>query len=171
MNCAQSIFRSVNAARLPLVCGLLFFLGQESASAQLANSPWPDYGGGYANQHRSGYVGPSTTPKILWSFDLQTIQTGEFNRGYHQPILLPDGTVVLNTADVGKDQIVAVNKNGSLRWDVNESTLGPWLAADASGHIYTTRNTYSSTNNRLRAVTALPIAREPVRPTGAPCAA
>lgn len=135
-----------------LLCGYVVCCAS-IALGQLADSAWPDYGGGFKNQHRSPYAGPSSKPLVLWEFDLATIPTGQFNRGYHQPILLPDGTLVLNTADTSNDQIVALNRDGSLRWVVDDSSLGPWLAADMNGYIYTIRNTYSSSNtDRLRRI-------------------
>ncbi len=123
------------------------------ASAQLADSAWPDYGGGYANQHRSPYHGPTEDPAVLWAYDLQDLGARGFQRGYHQPILLPDGTIVLNTADGSDDQIVALNGDGTLRWHFDESSLGPWLAADVNDQIYTIRKTYGSSGSaRLRAI-------------------
>ena len=134
-----------------VVCFAQFIVA--SAASQLANSPWPDYGGGYLNQHRSPYAGPSSQPVLRWQYDLANLGVSQFQRGYHQPILLPDGTLVLNTADSSNDQIVAVNANGTVRWDVDDSSLGPWLAADQGGHIYTIRNTSGSSNTgRLRSV-------------------
>ena len=148
------MFRSKSAysGLLHGICLVILILPATRVFAQLANSPWPDYGGGYLNQHRSPSVGPSA-PQILWAFDLQTIQaTGGFKRGHHQPILLPDGTLVLNTADSTNDQIVAINPNGTLRWNVSASSLGPWLAADAD-KIYTIRQTYAaSSSTQLRSV-------------------
>jgi outer membrane protein assembly factor BamB len=124
------------------------------AWCQLADSGWPDYGGGYANQHRSPYKGPSASPRIAWTYDLQTIPTGQsFNRGYHQPILLPEGTIVLNTADSDRDAIVALNPDGTRRWYALDNSLGPWLAADQNNQIYTIRDVdYLTPSTRLRAV-------------------
>ncbi|HUT10442.1 MAG TPA: PQQ-binding-like beta-propeller repeat protein [Thermoguttaceae bacterium] len=121
--------------------------------AQLADSAWPDYGGGYANQHCSPNRGPAGDPTVLWTFDLQGIGAQGFQKGFHQPILLPDGTIVLNTADSSDDQIVALNPDGTFRWRFDESSLGPWLAADQNDQIYTIRHTYGmSSSARLRAV-------------------
>jgi outer membrane protein assembly factor BamB len=122
-------------------------------AAQLADSAWPDYGGGYANQHRSPYRGPASNPGILWSFDLRSLQIPQFQRGYHQPILLPDETLALNTADSSADHIIAIRPDGTLRWRLPASTLGPWLAAGQNEQIYTIRMTSgASSSAQLRAV-------------------
>ena len=109
------------------------------AMAQLADSAWADYGGGYANQHRSPNRGPSSSPTIGWSYDLSAMSLGI---AFHQPILLPDGAIVLNAASNGDGAMVALNTNGTLRWDVGhyDELLGPWLAADQNNEIYTLRS-------------------------------
>lgn len=141
---------------LRLTLGFLIFgclvLSTSRLPAQLADSAWPDYGGGYANQHRSPFVGPLESPSILWEFDLSTLPTPEFARGYHQPILLPDGTIVFNTADSANDQIVALNQDGTLRWHLDDSNLSPWLAADVNDQIYTIRGYYAGPTTTLRSV-------------------
>ncbi len=127
-------------------------LSASISQAQLADSSWADYGGGYKNQHRSPYQGPTVSPALLWEFDLESLGTSVFDRGHHQPILLPDGTIVLNTADTSDDRIVAINPDGTLRWQVDDSSLGPWLAADDGNQIYTIRGVRSGTTTSLRSV-------------------
>jgi outer membrane protein assembly factor BamB len=132
---------------------LLIALGTNCASAQLADSAWPDYGGGYLNQHRSPLLGFSSQPRVLWQFNLDSIGVPQVTQGYHQPILLPDGTIVLNSGGSSNDQIMALNPNGTLRWFTDDSSLGPWLAASAAGHIYTIRHNYATVGTeRLRSL-------------------
>jgi len=143
----------LQTAALLAVCASIVLGTAGPVGAQLADSAWPDYGGGYLNQHRSPHRGPAGAPTVLWTFDLQTIGAQGFQKGFHQPILLPDGTIVLNTADSSDDQIVALNPDGTFRWRFDESSLGPWLAADQNDRIYTIRHTYAmSSSARLRAV-------------------
>lgn len=130
---------------------IAFAVSACGAQAQLAHSPWPDYGGGYANQHRSDYVGPSGTLSILWDYDLSALGTSSFERGYHQPILLPGGEIVFNTLDTSNDMTVALNPDGTLKWSFNNSDLSPWLAADVNGQVYALRKSYSSSSGGLRA--------------------
>lgn len=131
----------------PVTAVLLLATLNSVSNAQLTDSAWPDYGGGYANQHRSPFVGPAGVPQVKWEFNLAVLTTTAFERGYHQPILLPDGTIVLNTADSGLDRVVALNPNGTLRWQKQAGVLGPWLAADAKDQIYTIRSTSSAANS------------------------
>lgn len=128
-------------------------LASSRAFGQLANSAWPDYGGGYQNQHRSSLIGPAAKPHVLWQFDLDSLPIPQTQQGHHQPILLPDGTLVLNTGTLGNDQIVALNPDGTLRWRVDDSDLGPWLAASSSEHIYAIRQFYATSETEsLRSV-------------------
>jgi hypothetical protein len=84
---------------------------------------------------------------------MESLSISGFQRGYHQPILLPDGTLVFNTTDSSNDQIFAMRENGTPLWIVDDSSLGPWLAADQSSRIYTIRATYgSSSSAALRSV-------------------
>ena len=144
LQCRRALIPALSRAVYRGLAVLLFMTA--SASGQLANSPWPDYGGGYANQHRSAFAGSSDSAQILWAFDLATISTGFPTRGHHQPILLPDGGIVVNTMESGNGQIVAINPNGTLRWFNDEHALGPWLAADAN-KIYTIINSNGAANS------------------------
>jgi outer membrane protein assembly factor BamB len=154
---AQSCRRPALALLLALVpsAGASAFTAPAATGPGLGDTAWPDYGGGYLNQHRSRYAGPSSTFVKKWEFDLAVIPTREFKRGYHQPILLADGTLVLNLADSSDDQIVALTPQGTLRWRVDDSSLGPWLAVDAQDQIYTIASIYGGfASGRVRAVTS-----------------
>jgi outer membrane protein assembly factor BamB len=126
----------LRGSAMALIALCMAFLVGASASGQLANSAWPDYGGGYANQHRSPNRGPSTAPSISWSYDLGS------ECAFHQPILLPDSSVVLNTEQSNDcPSTLALTSGGTLRWRRQgyDEALGPWLAADQQGQIYTIR--------------------------------
>src|SRR5262245_30568218 len=99
------------------VVALLLSFMATGASGAIATSGWPDYGGGYLNQHRSPYLSFGANPAILWSFDLAAIPTPGLKSGFNQPILLPDATVVFNTFDnLSSNVTVALRPNGTLRW-------------------------------------------------------
>ncbi len=133
-----------SATTLAVLC--LVCSGATSAFAQLAESPWPDYGGGYANQHRSPNRGPSTTPYISWSYDLTTLPISV--SAFRQPSLLPDGSLVFNVgATYGNCGTLSLTSDGTFRWyrQYYDTILGPWLAADQQGHVYLIRGDRSST--------------------------
>lgn len=101
----------------------------------LANSPWPDYGGGLRNTHLSPAIGPNGPVGVLWQYSIPVVP-GRFNIPYRQPVLGSDGTIFFSTFTDGQGFITALNPNGSVKWSKNQGRTGFWMAVDANGYLY-----------------------------------
>jgi outer membrane protein assembly factor BamB len=111
-----------------------------SASAQLADSPWPKFQHDTQNTGRSDdFVGPTTLPTSVWEEDYESPRRAT-------PALAEDGTIYLGA---GRAPLIALNPaNGGLIWtpDAGLSAAldrsAPAVAAD--GTIY-----FGARDNRL----------------------
>jgi hypothetical protein len=100
------------------------------------NAPWPMYQYCAAHRARSPFVGPQTTPRIVWS----DYQKADWNRG----VLLDEGgNVYVTTAD-GK--VVVVDSNDQFNWMYTSTvTTTPAIAGmgalGADGTLYVPQGT------------------------------
>lgn len=114
----------------PLAVIAFGVFGVGSAAAQLADSPWPSYGGDARNSHVSPYLGPASTPTLQWSFPVG------FQQAAFQPIITGDGGIVFGTNEVAGDRLFAINRDGSQRWSIASPGVGNWASSDVLGRVY-----------------------------------
>lgn len=130
-------------------------LMSEKAYGQLADSPWPDYGGGLTNTHVANSIGPSN-PQIRWAYDIVNKQVGEQSYATSQPVLGPDGTIFFVIPQGGLDQnVLALNPDGTTKWVVYGRVLtrpSGWAAIDAEGQLLYLRGSNGSASSRLTAL-------------------
>jgi len=115
---------------------------------QLANSSWPDYGGGVGNTHCSSLLGPGENIHVAWTCEIPC--THGVTGVYYQPVISRNGTIVLSSSiwAAGGGCIVGVNSEGVIVWSKQENITSRWLAADAAGRIIYGRYADSSTGGR-----------------------
>jgi hypothetical protein len=140
-------FSTIWAFTALLACVLYGGVAQD-AHAQLANSSWPDYGGGLTNTHRADAVGPAL-PGIAWSYSLTSSQTG-LTYAYHQASIGSDQSIYFLTYPGGRNEnLVALNSDGTLKWLINGSSIssrvGKWPAVTADGTVLYTSGLSGST--------------------------
>ncbi len=110
----------------------------------LANSVWPDYGGGASNTHRSPVSGFSGLPIIKWEFDLgQELGGSVPYPAHHQPAIDNDGTLFFLATIAGNGgppMAYALSPQGRLSWaqeDSNSSLhYGSWPAVNCGGRLF-----------------------------------
>jgi outer membrane protein assembly factor BamB len=78
------------------------------AEGELADAPWPTYGGNLRNTGQSPYVGPQETA-VKWTFNIT--DDGIFA----QPLIGADGTLYLGTSS-NPGSFYAVNPDGTMKW-------------------------------------------------------
>jgi outer membrane protein assembly factor BamB len=116
----------------------------------LANSLWPDYGGGNSNSHLSPGLGPSQPVQILWTYNVPAGST----RANNQPVIGSDNTIYFTTiSNFTQGHLVALNPDGSLKWDVSDppASLGNWPAVTADGKVVVARMHATVTNYSIKA--------------------
>ncbi|MFC1651557.1 PQQ-binding-like beta-propeller repeat protein [Patescibacteria group bacterium] len=85
---------------------MLLLFSPQSASAQLADSPWPMYHNGPQHRSLSPYDTSHVEPTEKWRFDAgHGIETS--------PTIGPDGTIYFG---VFKDYFIALNPDGTVKW-------------------------------------------------------
>jgi hypothetical protein len=109
----------------------------------LANSVWPDYGGGARNTHRSPVVGFSGSPVVKWEFDLSEEFGGPVPYSlHHQPAVGEDGTLyfLANQYASRPPLAFAVSAQGRLEWtqmhDATQVSYGNWPAVNCGGRLF-----------------------------------
>src|SRR5262249_49084101 len=112
--------------RLCVFC-LLFAISAtaNAVTIGLLNSPWPDYGGGLSNTHLTTAVGPSGPVHVVWQYAVSDVNNS-FNRPYRQAVLGDDGAIYFATYSPDHAQIIALNPNGSVKWDQVAGAVGNW---------------------------------------------
>ena len=130
------------------LCMISMLIGTAASThAQLADTPWPSYGGDARNTHLSPYVGPDTVPTIKWTYS-----TG--GTAVYQPIISPDGAIIFTTNSDGtipRDEMFALERDGMLRWGTTVSELGNWASVDTDGRVYIGYSISGSTSAGFRA--------------------
>jgi outer membrane protein assembly factor BamB len=129
----------IPASLFASVLGLVFCVCRVSVASIELTSPWPDYGGGLANTHRSSAVGPDSTPFLKWAFTIPT--NGPTIGSYHAATIGADGAVFFSAyATSGNKRFYALNANGTERWHRDFSGgVGNWSAVDVAGGVYVGR--------------------------------
>lgn len=120
--------RVVQAVFILSCCGI-FAPISIAVRAQLANSPWPAFGGDAAHTRRSPYEGPvGTGVYVKWSF-----RTG--NSVQSSPAIGVDGTVYVGSLDT---KFYALNgTTGALRWSfTTDGIIVSSPAISAQGNVY-----------------------------------
>ena len=140
-------FMNINVLRAFL--GIVFLSTVSDSLAvpvgQLADSPWPDYGGGLTNSHQTSAVGPSGNVQLLWEYEVPQIR-GSFNQPFRQPVLGGDGTIYFGTFTNREGQLTALHPDGTPQWVQVGNAIGFWPAVDSRGRIY--HEGYRRTNGR-----------------------
>lgn len=122
--------RNMKFLNLSLIipAAILFFAVPLTASAQLADSPWPTYKGNSKHTGLSPYTTQIDKPKLKWKFDAgDGVETS--------PAIGSDGTIYFG---VFKDNFLALNPDGTEKWRFTrkgeEFRSSPTIAKD--GTIY-----------------------------------
>lgn len=122
---------SIQCAFVPVLFGVFAV----PVFGQLADSPWPDYGNGLGNTHRSNFLSFGSDPRIKWAYDDPTSANI-----CHAPIVARSGAIVFTTWSLDGHSVVALDKTGSELWIItNRVAKGLWPAATVDGLILHTR--------------------------------
>lgn len=142
--------QSSRVATLTIIAFMMFVSLHAKARAQLANSAWPDYGGGLANTSRANVSGPSQ-PEVVWAYALGNDIAATYS--FHEATLGSDGTIFFLTSGGRAQNLLALNPDGSTKWVVNGfgslSAVGNWPAIIANGNLLYASGLSSSSNSNL----------------------
>jgi outer membrane protein assembly factor BamB len=127
---------------------MLWLLSSTASAVGLADSPWPDYGGGLRNTHREPVSGPAGPVHLIWTYDIPDVANG-FSEAFRQPVLGADGTIYFGTYTNGTGQLTALHPNGSRKWVQQTNVLGFWQAVAANGQLYHESWLYSNGSGAL----------------------
>lgn len=108
--------------------GIMGFIPQAAEASELADSPWPMYGGGPKHTGKSPYDTSHVDGTEKWNFSAE-------DDILSSPAIGTDGTLYFGSYD---NNLYAVNRNGTLRWEFTE-LYGPIQSSPAvaeDGTIY-----------------------------------
>ncbi len=122
-------FTSITIVYILVASGLIGMLNltSDNSVAQLANSPWPCYGGNARHTGLSPYDTSHVNGTLKWSYSFGGTATA------YSPAIGNGGTIYLSRGNV----LHALNANGSLKWNFTaESTITSSPAIGNDGSIY-----------------------------------
>lgn len=108
----------------------------ENYGISLAQSPWPMFQHDPGRSGQSDYLGPTSSPQIIWIYDEgSNPNDSPPNPLYGYPIIGADGTIYISIVyPVSKTGILALNPDGTKKW-FREESVSPFLTLQADGSV------------------------------------